>query len=310
MLPVDGATGDLHPLPRYPARNKTDLAAMKIQAMVRGTQAREHVSVRTVADGVIHTRLRGDSATFARVGIESLNTDNGPKMLDVLALRSDKFQGHVVGGDRLYVNVLIDKDKRQHSYGSVLGRKLPKQLLHVYINGGYFNVQRWADKHKSPHVPIGDTVSIGGKPMDSIPVPQHYRNRYTSISFEDKSMVTCGPVLSEKGLTTFNDKDLLNPDYQFQNKIIKPGELNHAQHPNPRSAMSIPDTVSPQDSYRLAVATTPDQKRGSEGTGFTMPEWSRVAARFDRMNQSPGLSINLDGGASSTMGMIGQNSER
>jgi hypothetical protein len=72
-----------------------------------------------------------------------------------------------------------------------------------------------------------------------------------------------------------------------------------------RVSLSIPGIVSPRDNYRLAVATTLGQKRGPEDTGFTMPEWSRTAARFDRMNESPGLSINLDGGVSSTLGVVG-----
>lgn len=242
---------------------------------------------------------------FARVGIEEINTQSGPRSLDVITLRSDKFQGHVIGGDRKYSNVAIDEDSQKHSFGSVLSRKLPTPAPHIYINGGFFNVKKWADSSKSAFAPIGHTASIGGKFVDSAPIPERYKSRYDSISFEDNSVITSGPVLSKKGSTTFSDDDLNNPDYQFQGKIIRPGELSHAQHPNARSALGMPGKVSPRDSYRLAVATTLGEKRGLEDTGFTMPEWSRTAARLDRMNESPGLSINLDGGVSSTLGVVG-----
>ncbi|MFM0069299.1 hypothetical protein [Paraburkholderia aspalathi] len=282
-------------------------AATKIQSAVRGHQVRARISVRTVDDGVTHTRIRGDAATFAKVGIAGVDTKNGPNALDVLTVDSRKFEGHVVGGDRLYANVALDHSGERHAFGGILPRKLPAAAPHVYINGGYFNVGRLGDRTKPPLTPIGETATAGGKPVAHLPVPATYAHRYATVEFPDQSKVTSGPVLSKDGMPAFSEADLQNPDYRFDSPVIRPGELKHAEHPNPRSLLSMPGERTEADSYRIAVATSTDpaQERGLRGTGFTMPEWANVGARLDRMNGTPGFSVNLDGGASSTMGVIG-----
>lgn len=288
-----------------------DAAASKIQSAARGFLARQRVKVETLEQGIVHTRIQGSGATFAHVGMPSIDAFNGERRLDIVALRSDKLEGHVLGGDRRYENAVVDPERNIHSMGMVLGRKFPGDRPRAFINGGYYNSQKLSDKTRERHVPIGPTTKAGGVALPSLPIPGHYADRYATVSFPDQSSLTCGPVLSEGGRPVFVDADLENPLYRFQNDVIRPGELTHSEHPNPRSLISEPGAKSSRDSYRLAVGTNRfDKSRGGAmGPGFTMPEWARVASRLDQLNEKPGRSVNLDGGASSMLGVVGGNLE-
>lgn len=279
------------------------------QSLVRGQQARSHVQVSHVDSGIVHVQIKGDSNTFARVGIEGLNTQSGPKELHYLRVPTEGFQGRVVGGDQIHYD---DKDNPvtdQNSQQGLVINTAPEEKSHAYINGGYFNLVGLAKANKPSHTPIGKTAT-GGEPVKSLPVPRKYRNKYKTLSFGDGSKVTSGPVLSENGQARFSQDKLNKSKYQYKgNNTNKPGVLKHAQHPNPRSGVSMPRAASSEDANRLAVGLT-NGKRGSAGTGFTMPEWSTTMARLDRLNQSPSSSVNLDGGGSSALGVVNSQGDK
>jgi insecticidal toxin complex protein TccC len=280
------------------------------QALVRGQQARSHVNVSAVEDtGIVHVQIKGDADTFKRVGIENLDRSTGPKELHYLRVPSEGFQGRAVGGDSIY----YDKEKAAEcgtdSQQSLVSNTLPEAKSHAYINGGYFNLNE-ATEHAAKHTPIGETATSGGKSMPSLPVPRGYAEDYTTLTLHDRSKITSGPVLSEDGQEKFPKEKLNDPKYQYQGRNrAEPGVLKHAQQPNPRSGVSLPGANSPEDASRLAVGLTRGQ-RGSRSPGFTMPEWSTVMARLDRLNQTPGGSVNLDGGGSSALGVVNSEGEK
>jgi hypothetical protein len=180
-----------------------------------GEEVRSHVSVsRVKGTGIVHVRIKGNADTFEQVGIKGLNTDNGPKRLHYLRVPTDGFQGRVVGGDDIY----YDKSKTacgKESQQSLVSSTAPGAQSHAYINGGYFNLnQAWQNEDGTPkdrHIPIGETATSGDNNVDSIPVPEEYRQDYKPVSFGDGSKLTSGPELSEKGEEKFKQERLEIP---------------------------------------------------------------------------------------------------
>jgi len=295
-----------------------------LQSHVRGQQARSHVSVSSVGDsGIVHVQIKGDAGTFEKVGIDNMNTSNGPKELHYLSVPSQGFQPHAVGGDKPY----FDKDMQggvpdEYSQQSLVSNSAPGSSSHAFINGGYFNVAGRANKNLPEHAPIGETATPsgngesdtpGGKKIEHIPHPAEYEDDYRTITFKDGSKLTTAPILSDHGgRAAFPQEKLLDPKYRYQGRDKdKPGVLKHAQHPNPRSGVSFPGAISSENAYRLAAGfTPPGQQRGSASSGFTMPEWSTAMARMDRLNQNPGGSLNLDGGGSAALGVVNSEGEK
>lgn len=77
----------------------------------------------------------------------------------------------------------------------------------------------------------------------------------------------------------------------------------HASERNTRSAISQPASSSDLEARtRLVVGV--GENRGRDGSGYTMAEWAGALARIDRLNARPGRSLNLDGGASSVLGVV------
>ena len=93
-LPIDSAT---------PAVGEVS-SAMRIQKWFRGACVRRNISVGSVADGVVHTRLQGTAEVFSHFGIDNIDTYYGSKRIDILALPASTHEGYVVGGDNAYVN--------------------------------------------------------------------------------------------------------------------------------------------------------------------------------------------------------------
>jgi hypothetical protein len=292
-------------------------------AKKQGDLARSKVSVTPVGNsGITHVKIKGDSDVFDSVGIKNMNTANGPKELHYLSVPANNFQGRVIGGgDRYYdAETKEQRDKllgpTEHSQQSLVASTSPspESTSHAFINGSYFNMGK-ADPTKPEHTPIGETATGEGK-RTSLPVPRKYLNDYGTLSI-GSSKVTSGPVLSKNGKEKFPEEKLENPKYKYDNKKIRPGALEHAEHPNPRSGISVPGKSAngrassnnaskddgKQDASRLAVGLSGEQ-RGAESTGFTMPEWSRAMTRLDQMNKNPGSSLNLDGGNSSALGVV------
>jgi insecticidal toxin complex protein TccC len=283
------------------------------QSLIRGQQARNHVNVSAVEDtGIVHVQVKGDSNTFERVGIDGLNTSTGPKELHYLRVPSEGFQGHVAGGDSIYYDKDEAENRGQGSQQELVSSNKPEAESHAYINGGYFNLNL-TNRNMPKHTPIGSTRTSGGTPVPSLPIPNGHREDgedYGSLTFNDGSRITSGPVLSTRGEETFPEEKLNDPKYQYHgSNKAEPGVLKHAQQPNPRSGISVPGSASPDDASRLAVGLARG-KRGKQSPGFTMPEWSSTMARLDRMNRTPGTSLNLDGGGSSALGVVNSKGEK
>jgi len=144
--------------------------------------------------------------------------------------------------------------------------------------------------------------------------PAEYRRDYVTEKFPDNSYLESAPRLSVGGEPAFLPDRLRDSKYQY-NKPNKPGELSHAGDPNPRSAIIVPDLTNPNDKndkfsprVRLVVGLAND--RHKENSGFTMPEWSSIVARLDAMNGRGGHSLNLDGGGSSTIGVVSRQGKK
>jgi len=258
--------------------------------------------VESLGNAVIHVRIKGDNNIFDRIGISEINTSYHEKQLDIFSMRSTHYQGHVLGGDRMYKNVTVSEIDNIQAFGSIMQRKLPGST-HIWINGGYYNNFKLGDPNMPEFTPAGETSRKNGKEIPSIQVPTEYQEHYGKIQFEDGSKLTCGPKLSNFGTPLILKKDLQNKDFQFNpNKKIIPGHLKHLNHPNPRAAISTPGEISPKNRYRLLIAHE-SMERGEHGNGFTGSEWSNIGARADRMNETPGSSLNLDGGMTVTSGV-------
>jgi insecticidal toxin complex protein TccC len=274
-----------------------------------------HVNVEPVGDtGIVHVQIKGDANTFQSVGIDNMNTGNGPKELHYLSVPSERFQGHVLGGNKTYWDKDLPGTYVPNDYAQQLlvSRSVPEAKSHAFINGSFFNVANRANKHLPVYTPIGDTATPGGEEVTSIPPPSGFHDDYIATTFNDGSKITTAPILSDRGVPTFPHEKLNSPKYQYQGSDRdKPGVLKHAAHPNPRSGVSLPGAISSGNAYRLAAGFTPSTEQfGSQSSGFTMPEWSTTMARLDRLNQTPGGSLNLDGGSSTALGVVNSNGEK
>lgn len=288
-------------------------AATSIQNAVRGYQSRQFLKVTQPAPGITHVRIKGNATALEQVGIGPVNTTHGPKEIQYLRLDGNRFNAHVIGGNRIFADVDMGDGRR--SNGALVAAKLGDGDKPVaYINGGFYNAMNAADRSRPRHAPIGTTTTHDGQKLNAVPVPIQYRDVYRSVGFADGSNYTSGPVLAEDGHATFPEVTLGKRRFQFPNVPIKPGELSHAEHPNPRAAVSIPENPGPGRDYRLAVALSNGKVRGAKDTGMTMPEWSRAMARLSSLNRDKaarltpesarGLALNNDGGPSVMIGVV------
>ncbi|PHN17638.1 RHS repeat-associated core domain-containing protein [Pseudomonas sp. ICMP 561] len=271
-----------------------ELAVSRWKMAYRGVKA-QGVRVRTLARGIIAVDIRGGNEILNRMGIGLDRDIQGDRALSYLSLDAS-LQGKIAGGKRM-VNLNgaegadIKSAARLGSAGAV-----------AYINGGFFNMDGTADLDKPDHASIGANV-IDGKRRESMDIPQGYESFYEKVRMSDRSMIHSAPKLSSGGHATFTEAMLEDPRFQFSPVKNAPGVLGHAQHPNARSGMSRPHTYGAGSRTRLAMGST--DTRMANSSGYTMPEWARVMARLDRLNSSESSSINLDGGGSVSLGVIG-----
>ncbi|MCQ8240754.1 hypothetical protein [Rhizosaccharibacter radicis] len=270
--------------------------------------------MRQVADGITHVRITGNAEMLDRVGMGPVDTTHGPKHVEYLRLDGQRYGGHVMGGGRMFAD--FDMGAGLRANAALVEQKLGAAGGPVaYINGGYYNALRGADRTVPNHVPIGPVTTSDGASPRSIAVPAGYRDMYQSVSFGDGSRYTAGPVVAENGKAIFPEEALRQKRFQFPSAAIKPGELSHAEHPNARAGAVIPDVPGRGRDYRLAVALSSNESRGPKDTGMTMPEWSRTLARLASLDRddkgrlppggpTPGLGLNHDGGPSAQLGLV------
>jgi len=318
-----------------PKRQLTpDEYATKVQARFRGNQERKKVSVSTIPNsgGMVKVHIAGDSADLERVGFKGIDTTHGPKDLTYLKVPLDKYSPHLAGGEnvrrptdappaRVREQMARDRTDPESSKGPV-----------AYINGSFYNASksRKASPEHDEAAAVGKNKVVGATEQpEPMPIPKEYAKDYQSVRFPNGSTLTTAPLLSDsnwrgKSVPRFDQNKLDDPKYQYpQDGHIRPGDLQHAEHPNPRSAVNFPAGIKPTlgirrseiphksgDAVRMLVASDNSGKVGATSQGLTMPELSNVMARVGELNKKPGPSYNLDGGGSSVMGVVSEDGRK
>lgn len=251
----------------------------------------QRVSVRTVTPGIVAVAIRGDAAFFAELGFSGLGDSTTIRRIDYLAIDSRRFEGVVAGGHEL-INPIKDPD--------VLAGKAGASFRPMaYINGTYFNAASAAAKWLPQHASIGGARSLGG-PVPSGEIPRDYLADYRVLRFSAGTYLSAAPALTRGGAIVFHagvDERYL----WLGEEKLQPGTLHHAEHPNPRSAISQPAGQA-EGTVRLVVGRSTGRK--ATGTGFSLTEWASTMSRIDRLDPDLHESTNLDGGGKSMMGVL------
>ena len=249
------------------------------------------VSVRQVVPGIILVRIRASTELFQRMGFDLENRHAGTRRLSYLSLDA-RYHGKIAA---------------QPGDATALYKERPEQISRIartqsraytaYINGGYFD--------EISKAPIGATT-VDGKARPSLPLPNDYKLAYQKLQMGDGSFIHTAPGLALHGRNVFPQGLLKNPLFKFSLRTNHAGWLGHAEHPNPRSAISLPKKTDSSGRVRLAVGLSVggDTDRGATSSGYTLPEWANVMLRLDRINNERGLAYNLDGGSSAMLGVV------
>ncbi|KAJ7717244.1 hypothetical protein DFH07DRAFT_1013083 [Mycena maculata] len=274
--------------------------------------------MRLLAPGLVYVRIHGDSRTFSAVRIDNVTDSNGEQDLRFLTACGETYGLHVIGGNRLYT--AASRDAPMSAFGGIIQEELDRVgfasadvSVFAYVNGGFYNRRNpkfpnsTADENEPEHATIGITRTSEGVQLPSIVPPIEYAADYGTINLTGQAVITGAPVIARDGKPTFTEQDMTEERFKYDPTNITPGLLNHAEHPNPRTAIIVPTSPGRYAHYRFLTALTTTQKRGSGGTGFTMIEWARVAARLSMLeagegSSTPTICVNLDGGASTVMG--------
>ncbi|WP_341958932.1 RHS repeat-associated core domain-containing protein [Pseudomonas sp. RC10] len=279
---------------------ETEVAARWKDAARR---ARSAVTVRTIVPGIIAVRVRGDNALFERIGIDLNRAAASERQLAYLSI-DQTYRGKISGGDD-FVNL------RTLSSADIESVTRKTSTYTAVINGGFFNGSRKLDLGYPAHASVGKN-KIDGKAKPAASVPEHHRGDYVKVKMDDSSYIHSAPQLSTAGTASFTaDKMKRFSRFRFEQKTPTPGYLNHADQPNSRSAVSLPAQANSKGRTRLAVGLT-ESRDLTISPGYTLPEWAAVMSRLDRLDGTAkaGSSINLDGGASSTLAVIGREEGR
>lgn len=292
---------DTQPSATFP-NTERDRFAIRLQAQLRGRQVRKQLTVEKIAEGVTHVALHANADFFRRLHVDGLTTERGPKIVDYLAVDNSRFSFHVSAGNRL-----VSSDTKGTSLREILCSQQPANGTIIYINASYFNVGQLTSPDLPSHATIGEAWIPGAPPIPHIPVPSAYKRDYHRVTFDDRSFVTVGPLLSQGGKEKILAKQLKQTKYQYSRSTELPGQLGHANQPNPRSAISLPATPSilakPKfygDRTRMVLV----REASRSWDGMTLPELSLLMARLDRLNGHPGASYNLDGGKPANVGAL------
>lgn len=312
----------------------------RLQQLAREVIRQEHpVSVKSVpGTSIVHVSIKGDSDTFAAVGMAGIDSSNGLKRVEYLSLPADKYTPHLAGGkNEQYRMTSMSSSERKSLLSSnqslksrVVGafsRSTPPAHT-AFINGGFYgNLGVRSDeigvKKYATHAPIGDAKVKGVKQVEGVRPQDAYSGDYHRVTFPNGSYVTLAPKMAAPDEATgrytpqFTAEKAAQPKYIFENTPLnRPGELGHMSHPNPRSGIDLPaSTKSPEatcsktNNIRLAIACDDSGVRGANSHGMTGKEWSTVLARLGGFNANPGEAHNCDGGMSSLMGVVDKRGE-
>jgi insecticidal toxin complex protein TccC len=261
--------------------------------------SRDGVWVRTVARGIVAVDIVGGNELFNRMGMNLTRLIVGNRSLAYLSIDST-LRSKVAGAETGFrLNTASGEDIKAQA-------AIPNAGAVAYINGGFFNMRNQASSNVSPFAPIGPS-KIGGKSQIYAPVPSDYRKHFVTVRMRDGSRIESGPVLSQGGEAVFPESHLDLTKFLFDPKNNQPGKLGHAGSPNIRSGISLPGGTDNGQRTRLAWGGSTG--RSDTATGYTMPEWSRVMARLEGINGAGGWSVNLDGGHSAGIGVVGTHDE-
>jgi hypothetical protein len=214
-------------------------AAIIIQKLWKGYLDRQHVRIRTLADGIVHVAIKGNADLLARLDIEGIETA-GSKEIDYVSVDPKKFDIQLAGGEKQF---LLRGQQGLSIIKALFDEKHPGAGAddHVIINGGYYNVATKASTEHEQHASIGLSLVKGKNLTSHVPVPADYEDHFATIDFPDGSKLTTGPELYRDGKGQF-DRELLNdPRFQWRNGVdFTPGMLRHAEHANARAAIVLP----------------------------------------------------------------------
>lgn len=257
--------------------------------------SKDGVWVRTVGPGTIAVDIMGGNELFNRMGMGMGRSVKGDRSLAYLSL-DPSLRGKVAGAEQgIRLNTVSGEDIK-------LQAGLQNAAVVAYVNGGFFNLQNQANKYVSPFASIGPS-KIGGREQMYAPVPSDYRRHFVTVRMRDGSRIEAGPLLSQGGEAAFPESMLGQTKFLFDPKNNHPGKLGHAGSPNIRSGITLPGGSETGQRTRLAWGNSTG--RNETDTGYTMPEWSRVMARLEGMSGAGGWSVNLDGGHSAGIGVVG-----
>ncbi|KAG0162699.1 hypothetical protein DFQ30_001435 [Apophysomyces sp. BC1015] len=313
----------------------SDMPLAKFRKAVREiSRENQPVSVHAIpGTGIVHVKIQGDSKVFDSVGMEGIDTSNGPKRLEYLAIPADRYAPHLAGSgkDPYVVSGISDTKMRQlmspnQSWKSKLFARAPHGPV-AYINGSFYGSAGIREdeigvKSYATNAPIGDAKVKGVKQIEGVRPHATYEDDYHKVTFLNGSHVTLAPLLAGVNETTgryenkFPTEKAADPKYVFENTPLnRPGELGHASHPNARSAIDFPSSSRPAASstalktnhYRMVVAADDSGVRGAKSTGMQMTQMGIPLARVGSFNLDPGYAVACDGGASTVMGAIDEN---
>jgi hypothetical protein len=277
----------------------------KLLAIVQGFQIRRHVSVDTVAPGIIKTTIRRPPDNGHQTKSHPLG-----QMQSLLKPGSTYVRMHIVGGGQSSCIIGTKNSAKPQS-----PIELAKQASQgaAIINGGYFVHKDGLISNNESQLSIGDPVGQTALRSDSAPVPDIWKEDYGHLLINDQVGLTSGPVL------TLNGEQITLPDHDRmkyyldgkENPLNKyAGALTHSSGFNERAAISTlhsPKTDT-DDTVMHALVSN-----GDRSAGANMAEWQTLTSAG--VTSLPGgritgrqidiSTINLDGGGSVFLGTTG-----
>ena len=306
------------------------LLQARIRAWIEGERVRRQVRVSSPEAGVVHTRIRERQAGEATLAdptsslgrIQShLHDDSEYNRLRILGGAS---QGTVIGPGEA-------QGPREVSSFSA---GLPQGT--AVINGGFFAHKghmrseenapveqvsamtpdqdpatrdylawAWQDKF-APVGPEGEGRPVGATAgrTDDLPIPSEYADVYGQLTVGGSVGLSSGPMLMDRGQKPqipFDENrfkyrlDVGDGAVEDNPRNDKVGAMTHAGDKNARAAISIVDGDT-----LMHTVVPPEMK---SNTGATMQDWQEITAAATR---GSGSTLNLDGGGSVYMGVVGE----
>jgi insecticidal toxin complex protein TccC len=270
--------------------------AQDLWRLLRHSVVNEKRDIVTMVPGIIAVSLEGDADYFQARGFDQSRRFIGKRTLMYLSIDSS-YEGKIAGGDQ---PVRLKSGSASHLNAAI---NKADARWSAYLNGGFYNLQQRASRQAPKWASIG-TSFVDGQYRPSLPLPAAYADTYVDLKMSNGSLIQTAPLLAKNGEAQFTEMRLQEARFKFNAKANLPGELGHADQPNNRSAISLLNKESEvKDRTRLVIGIG-DSRRKDDSSGFTMPEWSDVMARIDRLNKVPGESFNLDGGDSTALGVL------